>query len=64
MSRRANTEAESAQRLRKKRQKKREAGWLNCARGILPPTGALAQKIKFQTFTNKAFMEEVLRPSQ
>lgn len=32
--------------------------------GILPPTGALAQRIKFQTFTNKASMEEVLRPSQ
>lgn len=55
-----NTVAEGVQRVRKES----EVGWLDCEEAILTSHGALAHRIKFQTFTNKASMEEVLRPSQ
>lgn len=43
---------------------KSERGWLDCEEPILTSHGALAHRIKFQTYTNKASLEEVLRPSQ
>lgn len=49
-------------RLRKKRQKNSELCWLDCNRNVLPPTGVLIPKIKFQTFSNKAIHGGSLEP--